>query len=279
MNIDIEDEFLHDGDIMGISPINNNNCAKEFVNNNTEVEAESDIHINSEEEAEVDMQINEEEEEHIVLSQDGADVHQKSSKRRSRAKKKEEREQMKTEKREKYRKAVAKLKDGKWKSINKCAQFHGVPASTLRDLYRSELDYRGPGRRLTVFTEEEEKRIVTYLRHQCKYGFGLSFFELTRLIQELAEGLKAANPERKFPEAWAKLLPKQSFVYNFARRHLLSLHSTMELSKARSIVTREDLELWQNDTEGGLVFHPDFAECWADPRRIFNQACHFVFLD
>ena len=271
MNIDIEDEFLCEDDILGVIPINNNNnCAKEFVNNNTEVEEEAEVDMQIIEE-ENTIQINNEEEVNIVLSQDGNDVHQKSNKRRSRAKKKEEREQIKAEKREKYRKAVAELKDQKWKSINKCAQFHGVPASTLRDLYRSGLDYRGPGRRLTVFTEEEEQRIVTYLRHQSRYGFGLSYFELKRLIQELAEGLKAANPKRKFPEAWNDLLPKQSFVYNFTKRHFLSLHSTMELSKARSIVTREDLELWQNDTEGGLVFHPDFAEVWANPQRIFNQ--------
>ena len=131
---------------------------------------------------------------------------------------------------------------------------------------------------MTILTEEEEKKIVTYIRHQCKFGFGLSFFELRRVIQELAEGLKAANPKRKFPEAWDKFLPEQWFVYNFARRHLLRIHSTMELNRARSIITREDLELWQSDTEGGLVFHPDFAECWTDRRRILNQVNSKIIL-
>ena len=88
------------------------------------------------------------------------------------------------------------------------------------------------------------------MRHQAKYGFGFSYFELQRIMQELAEGLKAANPSRKFPESWDKLLPNRNFVHNFTGRHLLSLQSTMELNSARSIVTREDLELWQTDTEG-----------------------------
>ena len=52
---------------------------------------------------------------------------------------------------------------------------------------------------------------------------------------------------------------------------LLTLQGTMELNKARRIITREDLELWQSDTEGGLLFYPEFAECWKDPRRTFNQ--------
>ena len=138
-------------------------------------------------------------------------------------------------------------------------------------MFRSGQDYKGPGQRVTVFTEEEEKKIVTYIRHQCKYGFGLSFFKLVRVIEELAEGLKAANPKRKFPESWDKFLPEKYFVYNFAKRHLLTIRNTMELNKARSIVSEEDLGLWQRDTKGGLVFNPDTAECWSDARRLVNQ--------
>ena len=108
---------------------------------------------------------------------------------------------------------------------------------------------------------------MTYIRHQVKFGFGLSFFELMRVIEELAEGLNAA----KFQESWDRFLPEKYFVYHFAKRHLLTLRSTMELNKARSILSPEDLELWQLDTEGGLVFQPDTAECWTDGRRVKNQ--------
>ena len=124
---------------------------------------------------------------------------------------------------------------------------------------------------MTVFSEDEEKKIADYIRHQSKYGFGLSFFELQRTVQELAEGLGSANPARVFPESWSKFLPEKHFVYNFARRHLLTLRSTMELNQARSMVSEEYLGLTQKDTEGGLVNHPDTAKCWDDPRIIFNQ--------
>ena len=189
----------------------------------------------------------------------------------SKAKKKELKQKLKEEKRNKYRNALNELRDGKWKSVNACAKFHGVASRTLHTLHSTGQEYKGSGRKLTVFSEEEEKKIATYIRHQAKYGFGLSYFELQRTIQELAEGLKASNPTRKFPEAWSQFLPDKTFVHNFARRHLLTLRSTMELNKARSIVSIEDLGLWQSDTEGALVNHPDFAECWNDPRRILNQ--------
>ena len=54
MDISIEDEFLCDGDIMGIRPTNtnNNNCAKDNLNN-----------VNNNNKEEVDTQINNQEEE------------------------------------------------------------------------------------------------------------------------------------------------------------------------------------------------------------------------
>ena len=45
----------------------------------------------------------------------------------------------------------------------------------------------------------------------------------------------------------------------------------MELSKARSMLSEKDVENWQKDTEIGLVFNPECADCWNDPKRILNQ--------
>ena len=291
MIANIEDEFHCDDDVDNNNSINNdldksfninqdtsinNNVDKSLSNLNEAIEEENMNNQVEEEnmnnQVEEDIINNQIEEENI---NNNMDENTKKRNRMSKAKKKEENDQKKEEKRETFKKAIKDLRERKFKSINKCAQAHGVPSSTLRDLYRSGQDYQGPGRRVTIFTEEEEKKIVNYIRHQCKYGFGLSFFELRRVIEELAEGLKAANPKRKFPESWEELLPEKYFVYNFAKRHLLTIRSTMELNRARSIVTREDLELWQSDTEGGLVNHPDTAECWTDPRRIINQVTFY----
>ena len=268
MSEELQDEFHQGGD------------AEEGSAQSRNQDILDDQHWNGEDEEDVDMNIaindimnnnNETEEENHNIPDTNQGEGGSKRHRKSKAQKREDRERLKAEKRQKFRKALDELREGKWKSVAGCAKAHGLVARTLLKLHTTGQDYKGAGRKLTVFTEDEENKISSYVRHQCKYGFGLSFFELQRTIQELAEGLSVANRTRKFPEAWSKFLPDKWFVYNFATRHLLTLRSTMELNKARSIVTRQDLELWQSDTEGGLVFHPDFAECWKDPRRIFNQ--------
>ena len=48
----------------------------------------------------------------------------------------------------------------------------------------------------------------------------------------------------------------------------------MELSKARSILTVKDLEIWHKYTEDGMVvFNPKFRECFLDGsgKRILNM--------
>ena len=266
MSEEIEDEFYTDGDdtegqsstvvIINQESLDNQNPNGQDVNMNS---ADDDTIRNN----------NSEENQNIPAPIQGEGTSRRQQK--SKQQKKEEKEQLKEEKKLKFRKALDELRDGKWTSINRCAKAHGLAARTLHTLYTTGQEYKGPGRTLTVFTEEEEMKVATYVTHQSKFGFGLSFFELQRTIQELAEGLSAANPNRKFPEAWSTFLPEKWFVYNFAKRHLLTLRATMELNKARSIVSTEDMELWQSDTERGLVFHPDTANCWKDSRQLFNQ--------
>ena len=45
----------------------------------------------------------------------------------------------------------------------------------------------------------------------------------------------------------------------------------MEISKGRQILTSQDLDLWQQDTEAYLLSNPILAECFMDPTRLFNQ--------
>ena len=39
----------------------------------------------------------------------------------------------------------------------------------------------------------------------------------------------------------------------------------------RQILTRTDLQLWQQDTEQYLLTKPDILEAMNDPTRVFNQ--------
>ena len=144
----IADEFHSDG----VEESDNNNV-DESINNN--VNESIDNIVNESINNNVDEPIN-----NIEVRDEGDDDVERnpmSMNRKSKAKRKEEKEQKKEEKKDTFRKALKDLKDGKFTSINSCAKAHGVPASTLGDLHRhrSGQEYKGPGRRVTVFTEDE----------------------------------------------------------------------------------------------------------------------------
>ena len=66
-------------------------------------------------------------------------------------------------------------------------------------------------------------------------------------------------------------LPNMCFVRRFATRHSLTLRKSLEISKGRAICSVADLENWQADTIKYLLESDKFAECFSDPRRIWNQ--------
>ena len=84
-------------------------------------------------------------------------------------------------------------------------------------------------------------------------------------------GLKAANGARMTGFEKNNQLPGRSWVRRFVERHSVCLRRTVEISKGRQVLTANDLALWQQDTENYLLSNPVLAECFKDPRRLFNQ--------
>ena len=156
-------------------------------------------------------------------------------------------------------------------SIYACAKKHNVNYNTLKKLLNSGQQFNGQGRVLTVLSTEEEIKIREHIIRLLFRSYSLTFFELRYLIQESLIRLCEANPSRITTFEASNHLPDDKFVYNFATRNMLVLRSTMELSKARSMLSEKDVENWQKDTEIGLVFNPECADCWNDPKRILNQ--------
>ena len=193
----------------------------------------------------------------------------KRTKSRSRWKRRQE-IQNETEKRSKqYEEAVNDYQSNPGMSFNACAKKHKVNNHTLKKLLDSGEAFKGSGRVLTVLHKEEEKKISDHIVQRLKLGYSLTFYELRYLIQEALIKLCQANPDRTSP--WENHFPHDNFVHNFAERNNLVLRSTMELSKARSMLSLEALMSWYQDTAGALVNHPDFADCWKNPQRILNQ--------
>ena len=192
-------------------------------------------------------------------------------KSRSRRKRKKEIQKETEERSKQYEAALSDLQSNPGMSFYACSKKHKVDNKTLTKLYNTGQNFQGKGKVLTVFSKEEEKKICNHICQKLKLGYSLTFFELRFLIQEALIRICQANPERTSPWAEENHFPHGKFVYNFAERNNLVLRSTMELSKARSMLSIEGLMSWFQDTRKALVDHPDYADCWRNPRRILNQ--------
>ena len=156
-------------------------------------------------------------------------------------------------------------------TVNACATHYGVCHSTLGYLIKYDKEYVGGGRTSSVFTQEEESNLVQFVSNRLSVGCGMDFCQLSLIIQELANALKASNPDREFPSSWESNFPHKSYVRRFIKRNNLVLRRTMPLSRARAMLTYSDLDNWYTDISGRFVNNPRFADCFTDPRKMYNQ--------
>ena len=167
--------------------------------------------------------------------------------------------------------AMKNYYQGKFKSITSAATHYDVPVTTLRTKIITGEKFTGSGRKSPAFSADEEQKIVEFLKDVARRGCGFTFAQLSLLIQELMISVVSTNPARKGVWVENGYYPNKPWVSRFIKRHQLKLRSTMELSKARAILTPVDLEAWFSDFMGGLVNNPKFSSCFTDARRIFNQ--------
>ena len=129
-----------------------------------------------------------------------------------------------------------KKKTGLFPSVTACAKHFEVCHTTLGYLVKSGREFTGSGRQSSVFTEEEEEKIVKLVKDRLSLGCGMDFKQLCLLIQELINALNTSNPDREFPSSWEGNFPNESFVRRFIRRYNLVLRRTMNLSTARAML-------------------------------------------
>ena len=175
------------------------------------------------------------------------------------------------QKKSQAQKAVNAFLRGKFKSLRGCAKFYKIPKSTLYDLVTTGSEFQGPGRKLRCLTPDEESKIVAHVKWRASVGCGLEWRQLQSIIQEVLLGVKSANPDRITGYEGTGQLPNVDFCRRLALRHNLSLRRTSEITKGRQILTKEDMQLWQMETENFLFANPDLRAAMLDPRRIFNQ--------
>ena len=117
-------------------------------------------------------------------------------------------------------------------------------------------------------TVEEELKIVEVAKKMLGLGYGFDSRRLADLIQEELQALAKVNPDRNTD--WDENRPDHNFIRNFTTRHNLVYRNTMELCHSRAAVSKEEIDLWFQDTATALVTNPEYADCFKDPKRIYN---------
>ena len=197
--------------------------------------------------------------------------------KRERPKKYKTKKVAREEKIEKVDKQNRKLREAKneyekgGSSIFKIAKELAIPYSTLQDYIQNGTCVKGRGRKSIVMSDAEEQKVVQFVIKRAELGCGVGWDQLRNIIQEVLISLCNANPNRSSTFEQSGHLPNRSFVRRFAERQNLVLLRTMELSKGRQILTTADLSMWQEHTQERLLGDPRLAECFKDPRRLFNQ--------
>ena len=212
-----------------------------------------------------------ENEEVFINEDEESESSSKKRKRTSKMEKKEEKEKENEDRRKQYEVALQDYHSNPGMSFYGCAKKHKVNKTSLIKYFKFGESFKGRGKSLTVLNKDEEKKICEHIIQLLKLGYSLTFFELRNLIQEALIKLCQANSDRTSPWEEVNHFPEGNFVYSFAARNDLVLRSTMELSKARSMLSIEGLMSWFKDTAEALVNHPDYADCWKDARRVLNQ--------
>ena len=144
----------------------------------------------------------------------------------------------KIEKKIRFEKAISDVKSGRV-TAHAAAKVHGVCYQTLSDFIRDGRGFKGPGKKLGIFTQEEEKFIADRLKKLAENGSKLTMELLQKVIREEADIVLINQPERS--EDLAKILDRkklQRFGYNFATRQNLPIN----VEKKKEIDERRSFE-------------------------------------
>ena len=154
--------------------------------------------------------------------------------------------------------AVEALKSGL--SLRKAANAFGVPVVTLHRK-KDNLDVNSKPGPSTVFTQEEEAKIVNWIIYRGERGYPVTKTELLDCVQKYVNHSKKATP-------FNENRPGRHWYEAFRKRHPeLTIRTAQHLSLTRAAVTREDLMEWfqqiENYLQSNNLIH-------ISPDRVFN---------
>ena len=135
-------------------------------------------------------------------------------------------------------------------SIRTAAAAHGVPKSTLYVYAKGRIEVGSRSGPDTVLTAAEEEKIVEYIVHMSKIGYGRTKENVSRIVQKILV-------EEGRPKPFKDNLPGRKWWSLFLKRHPgISLRTPehLPLSRVRAC-TSEALDRWYHDFDQFLEAH------------------------
>lgn len=160
------------------------------------------------------------------------------------------------------------------KAIATAARQHKVPRTTL--LYKVR-GIHPEGRKMgpkTLFSNEEENRIVDWIKTLAKRKFpvnrGIFIASVRKLATELGKGEEMRNRNFKIGRKWFE---------GFMKRHRdVSERVCQNLTKSRTTVSETQIRNWFDEVEEYLVSN-NFFDILSNPTRIYNTDESAFFLN
>ena len=138
--------------------------------------------------------------------------------------------------------------NNRFSTLKECAEYHRVKYKSLHaGIIARGGEFEGQGRKLKVFTVDEEVTIVCHILYKAAIGYGELWKSTRLLLQQVLTRIVAANPQRVTGLENQGQLPSQSWVSRFAKWHNLKLCKCSIISKGRVIVSPQDVSRWFAD--------------------------------
>lgn len=169
--------------------------------------------------------------------------------------------------------AIAAVKNGA--SYRKTSLKYNIPVMTLCDKVNNRVPLVSTPGPSTYLTTDQEKRLVSWLLHMSKIGYGVTRIDIPKIVKDILD--KAEKDGYVIPEnrKFVDNKPSKCWVYGFLKRHPEVAARTPEnLGFQRACVTEQGLRDWFvllkqfMQEEYNVIAEEFFSEENAD--RIFN---------
>ena len=228
-------EFLRAGTELEITELGTNMEERDEKRDTSEVETEDNTPGEEVTENAIDIKVEEQE----AVESGEIKYRNRESKMSLRKTKRPKKKRNKEEMKKRFAAAIEAYKTGEFTSITACAGAFAVNHSSLGKYIKFGKMYYGGGQVSIVFSKDEELQIVNFLRKRIEIGEGLTFQQLSFLMQALLQKLRDLSPDRFCPPSWSNLFPEPTYVRRFVDRHGIALrrpgtHKTLPVDDINS---------------------------------------------